>query len=146
MTSVPFRIGLLGHGTVGGAFAALVADRADEVQRLTGRRPEISGVLTRSRGTADEVIGGADLIVEVMGGLDPTLELVTGALRAGRPVVSREKFRFDDGMCTDVLASQGRVRQAAFSGTANGARIRADVAAVAAGTFRIKSRCLAGLP
>ncbi|HET8784874.1 MAG TPA: hypothetical protein VFM38_04520 [Candidatus Limnocylindrales bacterium] len=65
---------------------------------------------------------------------------------AGRPVVSREKFRFDDGMCTDVLASQGRVRQAAFSGTANGARIRADVAAVAAGTFRIKSRCLAGLP
>ena len=89
--SEPFRIGLLGHGTVGGAFAALVAERADEVERLTGRRPEISGVLTRSRGTADEVIGGADLIVEVMGGLDPTLELVTGALRAGRPVVSANK-------------------------------------------------------
>ena len=29
----PFRIGLLGHGTVGGAFAALVAERADEVER-----------------------------------------------------------------------------------------------------------------
>ena len=87
----PFRIGLLGHGTVGGAFAALVAERADEVERLTGRRPEISGVLTRSRGTADDVVGGADLIVEVMGGLDPTLELVTGALRAGRPVVSANK-------------------------------------------------------
>jgi len=64
---------------------------------------------------------------------------------AGRPIVSRDKFRFDDGMCTDVLASQGRVRQAAFSGTADGKRIQADIAAVGAGTFRLKSRCLGGL-
>ena len=42
----------------------------------------------------------------------------------------------------DVLASQGRVRQAAFSGTADGKRIQADIAAVGAGTFRLKSRCL----
>ena len=46
---------------------------------------------------------------------------------------------------TDVLASQGRVRQAAFSGTAYGKRIQADIAAVGAGTFRLKSRCLGGL-
>jgi L-histidine N-alpha-methyltransferase len=32
----PFRVGLLGHGTVGGAFAALLADRADEIAALTG--------------------------------------------------------------------------------------------------------------
>ncbi len=41
------RIGLLGRGTVGGAFAELVEARADAVEAATGRRPEISGVLTR---------------------------------------------------------------------------------------------------
>ena len=44
-----FRIGLLGHGTVGGAFEQLLAERAEAIERLTGRRPEIVGVLTRSR-------------------------------------------------------------------------------------------------
>ena len=43
------RIGLLGRGTVGGAFADLLAERADAVEAATGRRPEISGVLTRGR-------------------------------------------------------------------------------------------------
>ena len=37
--SEPFRIGLLGHGTVGGAFAALVAERAGEVERLPAAGP-----------------------------------------------------------------------------------------------------------
>ena len=51
--SEPFRIGLLGHGTVGGAFETLLAERADHVAAMTGLRPEISGVLTRSRGSFD---------------------------------------------------------------------------------------------
>ena len=45
-----FPIGLLGHGTVGSAFEQLLSERAGEVERLTGRVPEIVGVLTRSRG------------------------------------------------------------------------------------------------
>ena len=45
--SKPVRIGLLGHGTVGAAFAELLAERADAVEAATGRRPEIAGVLTR---------------------------------------------------------------------------------------------------
>ena len=45
--SEPVRIGLLGRGTVGGAFAELIAERADAVESATGRRPEIAGVLTR---------------------------------------------------------------------------------------------------
>lgn len=65
---------------------------------------------------------------------------------AGRPMVSRLKFRFDDGICTDVLATQGRVREAGFRGTVDGTRLRSDIALVGAGTFRIKSRCLGGLP
>ena len=48
--SEPVRIGLLGHGTVGGAFAELLAERADAVAAATGRRPELAGVLTRSGG------------------------------------------------------------------------------------------------
>ena len=87
----PFHIGLLGCGTVGSAFAELVDERASEVERLTGRRPLVSGVLTRSRGDAQEILAGADLIVEVMGGVDPTREYVVAALRSGTPVVTANK-------------------------------------------------------
>ncbi len=86
-----FSIGLLGHGTVGAAFAQLVEQRAGDIERVTGRRPVVSGVLTRSRGDGAQIIDGADLIVEVMGGLDPSRDLVLGALRAGKPVVSANK-------------------------------------------------------
>src|SRR5688500_19041142 len=62
-----YRVGLLGHGTVGAAFAELLAKRADEIVPITGLRPEISAVLTRSRGTFEEVLERADLIVELIG-------------------------------------------------------------------------------
>ena len=45
----PFRIGLLGHGTVGAAFETLLADRAEHVAAITGLRPQISGVLNARR-------------------------------------------------------------------------------------------------
>ncbi len=89
--SESFSIGLLGHGTVGAAFAQLVEQRAGDIERATGRRPVVSGVLTRSRGDRAQIIDEADLIVEVMGGLDPSRDLVLGALRAGKPVVSANK-------------------------------------------------------
>ena len=54
-----FRIGLLGRGTVGGAFADLVTQRADAVANVTGLRPEISGVLRRSEGDFDEILAEA---------------------------------------------------------------------------------------
>src|SRR3954470_4771049 len=90
-TSEPFRIGLLGHGTVGGAFAELLAERADAVAAITGMRPEISGVLTRSRGDFAEILEGSDLLVEVMGGIDPARDYVLRAMRAGKHVVSANK-------------------------------------------------------
>jgi homoserine dehydrogenase len=86
-----FRVGLLGHGTVGSAFAALLEERADHVQLVTGLRPRLSGVLTRSRGDGAEVIAGSDLVVEVMGGLEPARELVLGAMAAGKHVVTANK-------------------------------------------------------
>jgi homoserine dehydrogenase len=91
MSSEPFRIGLLGHGTVGAAFEALLAERADAIVPVTGMCPEIVGVLTRSRGDFDDILARADLIVELIGGLEPAREYVLRAMRAGKHVVTANK-------------------------------------------------------
>jgi homoserine dehydrogenase len=87
-----FRVGLLGHGTVGGAFAALLEERAGAIAGITGMRPEIAGVLTRSRGDFGALLEGSDLVVEVMGGIDPARDYVLRAMRAGKHVVSANKL------------------------------------------------------
>ncbi len=87
----PVRIGLLGRGTVGTAFADLLAERAEAVEAATGRRPEIAGVLTRSEGDFGSILAGSDLVVELMGGTDPARDFVLDALRAGKPVVTANK-------------------------------------------------------
>ena len=89
MTS--FSVGLLGHGTVGAAFEALLGERAEAVAATTGRRPELSGVLTRSRGDFKDILERSDLVVELMGGLEPAREYVLRALDAGKPVVTANK-------------------------------------------------------
>src|SRR5438445_2560495 len=87
----PFRVGLLGRGTVGTAFAELLGARAAEIERFNGRRPVIDGVLTRTSGSFEEILDGAELIVEVMGGLEPAREYLLQAMRAGRHVVTANK-------------------------------------------------------
>jgi homoserine dehydrogenase len=92
MSSEPFRVGLLGYGTVGSAFATLLDERAEEIERFNGRRPVITGVLTRTRGDFAEVLDGADLLVELMGGTEPTREYLLAALHAGKHVVTANKL------------------------------------------------------
>ena len=87
----PFRVALLGHGTVGAAFDELLEERADAIEAEAGRRPEIVGVLTRSRGDFDDLLERSDLVVELMGGTDPAREYVLRALDAGRHVVTANK-------------------------------------------------------
>jgi homoserine dehydrogenase len=87
----PFRVGLLGHGTVGRAFAELLEARADAIEAEVERRAELTGVLTRSRGDFDEILERSDLIVELMGGVEPTREYVLRALDSGRHVVTANK-------------------------------------------------------
>ncbi len=87
----PIRIGLLGRGTVGAAFEQLLAERAGAVEAATGRRPEISGILTRSEGDFGAILESSDLIVELIGGTDPARQFTIDALRAGRPVVTANK-------------------------------------------------------
>jgi homoserine dehydrogenase len=88
VTSEPFRIGLLGHGTVGSAFDDLLAQRAGAIEAELGLRPELSGVLTRSQGDFDDLLERSHLIVELMGGIEPARDHVLRALEAGRHVVT----------------------------------------------------------
>src|SRR3954452_21988025 len=91
MSTNAARIGLLGRGTVGGAFHALVADRADAIAAVAGRRPEIVGVLRRREGDFDRILSESEIVVELMGGTDPAREYVLRALEAGRHVVTANK-------------------------------------------------------
>jgi len=91
MAADRFNIGLLGFGTVGSAFAQLLEERAGEIERFNERRPVISGVLTRARGSFDEILAGSDLLVELMGGIEPAREYLLTAMRSGKDVVSANK-------------------------------------------------------
>jgi homoserine dehydrogenase len=84
-------IALLGRGTVGGAFRDLVAERVGAIEAATGRRPEITGVLSRSEGDFDRLLDDAEIVVELIGGIDPARDYVLRALRAGRHVVTANK-------------------------------------------------------
>jgi len=101
------RIGVLGCGNVGAAFVRLVEQQGATIQLRTGIRLEVvsvavrnmsrdrdvqlsEGLLTRD---AHAVVAdpNIDLIVEVIGGIEPARELITAALAAGKPVVTANK-------------------------------------------------------
>ena len=107
MTSRTIRIGLLGCGNVGGALVPLIEQQHDDIEARTGLSLEITRVavrnLARDRGVtlADGVLTrdahdvvvdpDIDLVVEVIGGIEPARELISDALRAGKPVVTGNK-------------------------------------------------------
>jgi homoserine dehydrogenase len=88
---VTFRVGLLGHGTVGAALHELIDQRADAIEETTGARPEVVGVLTRSRGDFDDIVERSDLVVELIGGLEPARDYILRAMAAGKHVVTANK-------------------------------------------------------
>jgi len=101
------RVGLLGCGNVGAALVQLVEREAKEIAQRTGVQLEIARVAVRSlskdRGVtlSEDVLttdGAAvatdpdvDLVVEVLGGIEPARTYITDALRAGKPVVTANK-------------------------------------------------------
>ncbi len=89
--SEPARIGVLGRGTVGAAFVEQLEQRAFQVERISGRRPELAGVLRRSAGDFDEILAGSDVVVELIGGTDPARDYVLRALQAGKHVITANK-------------------------------------------------------
>ena len=101
------RIGLLGCGNVGSAFVELIRRQSGAIEARTGLRLEVTRVavrnVSRDRGItlADGVLTrdvhsvvsdpDIDLVVELMGGIEPARELIATALRAGKPVVTGNK-------------------------------------------------------
>ena len=130
----PFRVGLLGAGTVGAAFAELVEARADAIGSEMGLRPEISGVLTRSRGDFDDILERSDLIVELIGGTDPALDYALRAMRAGRHFVTANK---------QLLSQHGEELFEAAGEAGVQLRFEASVAGVVP-AIRVISETLAG--
>jgi homoserine dehydrogenase len=101
------RIGLLGCGNVGGALVAILQRDADAIAARTGVRLEIVRVAVRSMSKertvaipehllthdASSVVADPDveLVVEVIGGIEPARTLILDALKAGKPVVTANK-------------------------------------------------------
>jgi homoserine dehydrogenase len=131
-----FRVGLLGHGTVGSAFARLLPQQADRIAVLTGLRPELSGVLTRTRGSFEDILERSDLIVELIGGIEPAREWVLRSIQAGRHVVTANK---------QLLSHHGE--ELWDAARAHGVQLRFE-AAVAGGipVIRVLQEALAGAP
>jgi homoserine dehydrogenase len=118
--SEPFRVGLLGHGTVGSAFAALLGERADAIATATGRRPEVSGILTRSKGNFGEILSGADAVVELIGGIEPAREHALATLEGGKALVTANKqllSQYGDELLAAARSSGAQLRyEAAVAG------------------------------
>ncbi len=86
-----FRVGLLGHGTVGSAFAQLLPARAGRIEQITGLRPSSAACSPARAGTFEQLLDGSELIVELMGGIEPARTWLLTAMRAGRHVVTANK-------------------------------------------------------
>lgn len=86
-----FKVGLLGYGTVGAAFAGLLEQRAVHVERIVGRMPVLGEALTTSKGSFPEILESSDAIVELIGGIEPAREYVLAALSAGKHVITANK-------------------------------------------------------
>jgi len=131
----PVRIGLLGYGTVGRAFARLLNARGPDLASRRGahvrlvavgtRRgaPELGPELAGVRWTRDLASVAAspdvDLVVELIGGHEPAGTLVRSALAAGKSVVTANKL---------LLAKEGAALQRLAREKGAGLGIEAAVA------------------
>ncbi len=69
----------------------MLPEHADRIALITGARPELAGIVTTTRGSFDELLERSDLIVELIGGIDPAREYVLRAIENGRHVVTANK-------------------------------------------------------
>jgi homoserine dehydrogenase len=131
----PVSIGLLGHGTVGAAVAAMIEQRAESIASLTGRRPTVCGVLRRSSGSFAEILDRSEVVIELIGGIEPARGYVLEALRAGRHVVTANK---------QLICEHGEELFAAAQQSGVQLRFEAAVAGVVP-VVRVLTESLAGI-
>jgi homoserine dehydrogenase len=130
------NVGILGKGTVGGAFKKLLEDRADMVEEVSGQRPKVTGVLSSKKGNFDEILAASDIVVELIGGTDPALDYVSRALKEGRHVVTANK---------QLLAQHGQELVAAAR--EGGAQLRFEAAVAGAiPVIRVVQESLGAIP
>ena len=116
------RVAVLGGGTVGAALVGLLRSRSHDLTVQSGARLDIAGIavndLTRSRPAhvpvhllttdADALVAdpSVDIVVELIGGLEPAGRLIRIALDAGKPVVTANKalLASPDGVALRSLA------------------------------------------
>jgi len=109
------KIGLLGCGTVGSGVVKLLSKNAELISRRSGDDIVIKKVLEKDpgkcleMGLAPEIItqnwsdirddAEIDIVVELIGGIEPAFQFVTEAMKQGKHVVSANK---------DLIAVRGR--------------------------------------
>ena len=100
-------VGLLGLGVVGSGVARMLAEKSAQISRLTGGPVVLKQALVRDpskqrdfqppqeivTSRAEDVLDspGIDIIVEVMGGQNPALDLILRAVSLGKHVVTANK-------------------------------------------------------
>ena len=107
MEQVNVNIGLLGCGTVGTSLLELIHEQREVIAQRTGLVIDVAMVSVRDVSKSrtapidptlftddpKQVVESADVdvVVEVMGGIDPSRELISKALELGKPVVTANK-------------------------------------------------------
>src|SRR5450631_1288991 len=102
----PLRIALLGCGVVGSAVARLLTENAGDLTARVGRPLEIVGVAVRRPDKdrsetgvdaalfttdAHDLVTRADVVIEVIGGIEPARTLILAAMKHGASVVTANK-------------------------------------------------------
>lgn len=100
----PIRVALLGAGSVGAEVARLLISQKTELAARVGAELELVGVAVRDLKTkrngfpkellttdAESLILGADIVIEVMGGLQPAKDYILLALNSGSDVITANK-------------------------------------------------------
>ncbi|MFH1818751.1 MAG: homoserine dehydrogenase [Pseudomonadota bacterium] len=102
----PINVGLLGLGTVGGGTLTVLRRNAEEITRRAGREIRVLRAAVRNLDKAKALAGDLplttnpfdvvddpdiDIVVELIGGLEPARELVMRAIANGKHVVTANK-------------------------------------------------------
>jgi homoserine dehydrogenase len=119
----PLRVALLGCGVVGTQVVRLLGEQADDLAQRIGAPLELAGIAVRRparhQGIPPQLLttdAGArvarddvDLVVEVIGGIEPARELLLAALHGGKSVVTANKALLADDGATlhDAAAKAG---------------------------------------
>jgi homoserine dehydrogenase len=121
-SAAPLRVALLGCGTVGTEVARLITEQATDLQARVGRPLELVGIAVRRRNrrrpgidpnllTTDAASlvsrNDVDLVIEVIGGIEPARSLILTALEHGASVVTANKVLLaEDGATLFAAAEQ----------------------------------------